>query len=283
MKVLELDPNYFPALQRYAKYRWQMHGETAFALAIIERAIAADPLNPWGPHTAVPFYLDIGDPAAADELAQGNRVVAASTAALRALYTGDTKAAGQAALLPGSFVFGPPERWGVARALRDYALDGGPRDRIVRLLSDRYKLPLEGDWQLDSSNFREALLLAHVLLASGQRDRGMRGLDQVIAWIDANGYMGPVFNLRTKAEALALRGEDDAALALLEESFAKLDYTSWWYSLQYDPAWKRLHTHPRFVAIAASVRAHVADQAQRLRDLRAEGQVRQRGVQRAMP
>src|SRR5690606_4868824 len=66
-KVLELDPTYYPALQRQAKYLWQSHGEMANAIAVIEDAIRTDPENPWAPHTAVAFYLDIGEPAAAAE------------------------------------------------------------------------------------------------------------------------------------------------------------------------------------------------------------------------
>jgi TolB-like protein/DNA-binding winged helix-turn-helix (wHTH) protein len=92
-KVLELDPDYYPALQRQAKYLWQLHGEFANAIAVIERAIATDPENPWAPHTAVAFYLDIGEPAAAEALARSDPVVDASTAALRAQYAGNWRAA----------------------------------------------------------------------------------------------------------------------------------------------------------------------------------------------
>jgi adenylate cyclase len=47
LKVLEIDPDYVPALQRYAKYRWIFHGEQTEAIQLIERALALDPTNPW--------------------------------------------------------------------------------------------------------------------------------------------------------------------------------------------------------------------------------------------
>ena len=52
VEVLKLDPNYHPALQRYAKYRWYFHGSLAEAVQIIEQAIAVDP------QILVTFYRD---------------------------------------------------------------------------------------------------------------------------------------------------------------------------------------------------------------------------------
>ncbi|MEO8307287.1 MAG: winged helix-turn-helix domain-containing protein [Pseudomonadota bacterium] len=270
LKTLELDPNYYPALQRRAKYQWAAHGETAQSIMVIERAIATDPENPWGPHTAVVFYLDINDPERAWQVVRGNAVAEASTRALRALYAGDWRAAGEAALAEGSYVFGKPERWLVTTALRDYALRTGEFDRIIQLLSKRYSLPLDAEWKLGTDNFREGQLLAHLLLAQGRRADGVRRLDAVIAWIDANEFMGPVYNLRTKAQALALKGETDAALALLAESFRKADYTHAWYTARVDPTWSGLRKDARFVAIVQDIQRHTAGEAQRLATLRQE-------------
>jgi TolB-like protein/DNA-binding winged helix-turn-helix (wHTH) protein/Tfp pilus assembly protein PilF len=261
LRTLELDPNYYPALQRQAKYRWQMHGDLAQSIAIIERAIASDPENPWGPHTAAAFYLDINEPESAERVVQGIAVAEASTRAVRAQFRGDWRAAGEAALERGSLIFGRAERWGVATALRDYALQGQKVDEVVRFLSRHYRLPLDAEWQLEPSNFREAQMLAHLLQAQGHRSEALRRFDEVLAWIDANAFMGPVYNLRTRAQVLALKGDADAALAQLAESFREKDYTQWWYTLQFDPTWDALRSDPRFVKIAADVRAHVAAEA----------------------
>lgn len=273
LRVLELVPDYYPALQRLSKYRWMSHGDIAQALAIIERAIAMDPDNPWGITTAIVYELDLDDPSAAEALARRNPVSDASTRALRAQYRGDWRAAGEAARQPGSYVVNPVERWGVTTSLRDEALRTQRYDATIALLSDRYRLPLAKPWQLIPMNFREALLLSHLLLASGQREEGLRRLDELIAWIDANGHLGPVFNLRTKANALQLKGETDEALKLLAESFQQGDYTHWWYALKYDPVWDPVRADPRFVAIASRVRAHVDGEMRALARLRAEDAV----------
>jgi TolB-like protein/DNA-binding winged helix-turn-helix (wHTH) protein len=264
LKTLELDPNYYPALQRRAKYQWQQHGEIAQAILVIERAIASDPENPWGLHTAIPFYLDLNQPGKAEELARRNAVAAASTRALRAQYAGDWRAAGEAAFAEGSFVFGASERWGVPAALRDYALHTRETGKVIEALSSRYDLPLDREWKLTPFNFREGQLLAHVLLMQGKRKEAMRRLDSVITWIDANAFMGPIYNLRTKAQALQLKGETDAALKLLDQSFQENDYTQWWYTLRLDPTWDGLRNDPRFIAIIDAVRTHIGMEAAQL-------------------
>ena len=45
LQVLELDPNFVPALQRYGTFRWLIDGKLAEAIQIIEHAIALDPNN----------------------------------------------------------------------------------------------------------------------------------------------------------------------------------------------------------------------------------------------
>jgi TolB-like protein/DNA-binding winged helix-turn-helix (wHTH) protein len=273
LKVLELDPTYYPALQRYSKYQWLIHGNFAQAVTLIERAIRSDPQNPWGIHTAVAFYLDLNDPAAAEELAAQNGVANDSSRALRATYAGNWREAGEAALQPGSWVMGGAERWGVVAALRDYALRTGKYPSAERLISERYDLPLHADWKLDAFNFREAQLLAHLQMAQGDADLATRHLHQVVNWIDGHSYMGPVFNLRTKAQALALEGRNDEALSLLVESFRQSDYTFWWYTLQRDPTWDLLRRDPRFVNLAASVRSHADRESGLLAQMRSTGAV----------
>ena len=224
-KVMELDPLFYPALQRAAKYRWMQHGDIAQAVAYIERAIAADPQNPWGRHTAAAFYVDLDDLPAARDVVSQDPVALASTRALLASYAGDWRAAGDAALSDGAWVFNDAERWGVSAALRDYALRTHQYRRIAEVIARRYGLPLQGDWKITVFNFREAEQLAHLLLAQGQRKAALHHLGEVIQWIDANARFGPVYNLRTKAQAMMLMGRTDDALALLRESFVQLDFT----------------------------------------------------------
>ncbi len=45
LQVLELDPNFVPALQRYGMFRWLFDGKLVEAIQFIEHAIALDPNN----------------------------------------------------------------------------------------------------------------------------------------------------------------------------------------------------------------------------------------------
>jgi DNA-binding winged helix-turn-helix (wHTH) protein len=277
-KLLDVDSDYYPSLQRRAKQLWQHHGDVVAAISVIEQAIAADRANPLGLNAAVAFYLDVEDPRAAEELTRASPVVRASTSVIRAQYSGDWRTAGEAAMQDSSYVFNEFERWGVDCALRDYALETGQYDRIMGMLSRLNDLPLDDGWKLTVGNFRQAELLAHLLLATGQQMEAMRRLDEVIGWIDANPHMGPVYNLRYKAQALQLKGQTQAALGLLKESFEQNDYTQWWYTLRLDPVWMPLHEDARFIEIVDLVRAHVEEQKSRLAELRRVGRVPDRAA-----
>lgn len=273
MRSLELDPLYYPALQRNAKYQWSMHGETAYAISVIEKAIASDPDNPWGYHTAVALYLDAGDPQAAAAVARIRAVSEASTRALRAQYRGDWRAAGEAAYAAQSRVFSKPERWLVSASIRDYALHTGEYQRAMDYFSAHFDLGAGGAWNLTVDNFREAQMLAHLLLRSGHQDEALRGLDEVIAWNKANAHLGPVFHERTTAQALALKGDLSAAFAELKRSFEDSDHTFWWYTLRWDPTWDALRGDPRFAQLLESESRRAASQLAKLRQFRESGLV----------
>ena len=272
LKVLELDPTYHPALQRYAKYRWILDGQTSDALQTIERAIAVDPLNPWSRHTAVAMYLDAGDSAAAIDVAAGTAQSADASRVLLALYRGDWQAAGEAALATTGREYNRYESWGVSEAARDYALRSGRRRRTLEFLEQRFQLA--GTVPLSVEQLRPAATAAELLIADGAGERGRGRLRQVIAAVDASvPIFGPVFALRTKATAMLLLGERDAALAQLAASFQANDYTLWWYTLERDPLWAPLREDPRFKVIAAEVRRHQAAERVALEDLRRRGLV----------
>lgn len=274
LRILELDPLYYPSLQRHAKYQWAIHGETAYSISVIEKAIASDPENPWGYHTAVPLYLDVGDPVAAEAVARVLPVSDGSTRALRAQYRGDWKAAGEAAYADASRVFGQPERWMVSYSVRDHALHTGQYQRAIDYFVEKHNLGGSGPWKLSTDNFIEAVLCAHLLLISGRKEEALRRLDEVIAWNNANAHFGPNFlHLRTTAQALALKGDVDAALAELKRSFDESDHMYWWYTLRWDPTWDALRGDPRFALLLESERNTAAVQLAKLQQMRERGLV----------
>jgi TolB-like protein/DNA-binding winged helix-turn-helix (wHTH) protein len=274
LAILELDPEFYPALQRLAKYRALFHGHPAEAIAVIERAIDNDPQNPWGPHTAVAFYLDVGDAVAAEDVARMTPVSRDTARPLLALYAGDWRTAGEAAMRPRGFEFGFNESWGNAEALRDYALQSSDFAAPVRLLRERFDLDEDGPPKVRLGNYRAAVMLAHIEQTRGRRENAAELLRAVIAHVDGDVRSPPVYKRRARAQALMLLGETERALADLAASFRDdRDYTQWWYTLERDPIWNDVRRDERFRALAAEVHVHAARERQAVEELRRRGEI----------
>ncbi|MGL6222577.1 MAG: tetratricopeptide repeat protein, partial [Steroidobacteraceae bacterium] len=258
-RVLDRYPDYQPALQRYAKYRWMLHGALAEAAQLIEHAIAVDPENPWSRHTAAAIYLDLGDVATARRVAAGTASSASTSQILLALQAGDWRTAGEAALTEPGRRYNRYESWGAPEAARDFALRTGDTARVIGWFEERYGLQ-EGA-KLDLSNFRAATYLAQLLQHSGQPERARRLLDALPPAIEPTiPRDGSVHSLRTLASIRLLTGDQPGALELLAQSFRAADLLQWWYTIERDPLWEPLRRTPEFQAIERDVRARVAQQ-----------------------
>lgn len=275
--LLAIDPDFYPGLQRLARYRWMFHESPSQGIALIERAIAADPQNPFARQTAAVLYLDIDDAAAAADVASGTSVsLAAATPAL-ALHAGDWRTAGIAAQRDESFVFEGFEDYVAPHALRDMALRTHDFATIEDLLCKRYFMSKDGLVEVNLYNFRIWPLLAHLQLVQGNTARANHVLESVIAWIDADDKYGPVFNLRTRAQALMMLGRRDEALKDLAASLAvDHDIVQWWYAVKRDPLWNEVRETAEFRALAADARRVAARERAAVDELRRQGKIPRR-------
>jgi TolB-like protein/Tfp pilus assembly protein PilF len=278
LEVLELDPNFVPALERYGKFRWFFDGKLADAIQIIERAIALDPLNPRLRNLAMAIYLDLGDDAAAREVAAGTAASEAASAVLMSLYAGNWRGAGLAASTPACQAFGAYESWEVGEAMRDYALHTGELDKGIALIMSNYGLSGDPAEEMGLANFRQAVYVSELMAAQGHTRQAVAMRRAAAAWNDANeAHYGAVFARRVRAAILLLDGRQDAALAELAEAFRRFDYPHWWYTIRFDPLWLPLHDDPQFRAIAADARRYVDGQRSDLEARRQRGEVPRRG------
>ena len=168
LDVLELDPDFVPALERYGKYRWLFDGKFAEAIALEEHAIALNPDDPWIRQKAMAIYLDLGDEKAARDVAAGTPGGTDRATLLLAMYRGDWRAAGLAAMGESPWdahnVF---EDWQAGEALRDYAIRTGEWARSIGVLEAKFDLSKNPQANLTLENFRQAFYL--FATARGQR------------------------------------------------------------------------------------------------------------------
>jgi TolB-like protein/DNA-binding winged helix-turn-helix (wHTH) protein len=281
LEVLEKDPNFVPALSRYGKYRWLFDGKIAEGIQFEEHAIAQDPTNPWIRHTAMAMYLDIGDEAAARDVAAGTPKSAQTARLMLALHAGDWRAAGLAGFDKTVWDYNAAIDWGAPDALRDYAIKAHDLDHTIQFMQDKYNLHADVSGKLTLDNFRAAVFLSQLLAAAGQAQQAVDMRRAAAAWNDAHeAKLGEVYAVRLRAAILLLDGKQDAALIELADSFKKADYENWWYTLKTDPLWMPLHEDPRFRAISAAVERHVTAEREQLETLRRDGQVPRRGNSR---
>jgi TolB-like protein/DNA-binding winged helix-turn-helix (wHTH) protein/tetratricopeptide (TPR) repeat protein len=279
LEVLELDPNFVPALQRYGKYRWQHHAALAEAVQVEEHAIALDPANAWTRHTAMAIYLDLGDVDAARDVAAGTPESAAAAPMLVSLWNGDWHTAGLAAAMgQPEWQYGVFENWGAGQALRDYAIHTGEVEDTVSFMKSEFHLQEEPPFGLGLANIQQAVFLSQLLAVRGHGQQAVELRHAAEKWNDSNeAKYGGLYAHRLRATTLLLDGAQDAALAELVESFRTGDYVLWWYTIKYDPLWKPLHNDPRFQAMAADVGAYIAKQRGALELLRQQGVIPVRG------
>ena len=287
LQVLEIDPNFVPALQRYGSFRWAFDGKLAEAIQIIEHAIALDPNNPALRYTAVEVYLDIGEMEAARDAAAGT-LQGAREVQLFSMHEGDWRRAGLSAYDEAGWTSDSDfcKNQLASSAIRDYALKTGELSRAIAFIKLKNYFgdaPLDAR-AIDPCSCQAAIHLSQLLAASGQAGEAQAVRRVLSSWLDANGtkfFLGG--DRRLRAGVLLLDGKPDAALIELAESFRSGSYMHWWYTIDYDPLWLPLHGDARFQAIAADVRRYVEAQRNQLEALRREGAVPRRGGLAAAP
>jgi TolB-like protein/DNA-binding winged helix-turn-helix (wHTH) protein len=269
--VLELDPDFLPALYEVGKYRWIFHGKLAEAAQILEHAIRLDPANPEPRHTAMGIYLDLGEEQMAREVAAGTPTGAHDTH-LQLMHAGDWRAAGVAAYEDSGWVtVDYCANWLAAEALRDYALKTGELGRAISFIESKYEFGDDPSAHIQICNSAAAIPLSQLLAAQGHASEAQALRSSAMAWSNAHFDKYGATLGRTRATAILLEGQRDAALDALTEDFQSGDYLFWWYTLKYDPVWVPLHSDPRFRAIAADVQRFIDNQRTLLMDLRRHG------------
>jgi TolB-like protein/Tfp pilus assembly protein PilF len=278
--VLERNPTYLPALVRRCELNTHATGNVAEAALDCERALAVDPLSEEARRLLTKIYLDLGEDAAAVDVAGDPSDRADVPQVEIAMARKEWRRAGElayAVLERGAE--SPNTRGMVLAAIRMHAKLTNETERAIAAIESVGAVSWTADGEpvlQDWSPLRDAEIeLGAVLLDGPQPERGRVLLAMVVERMEHDlrvEHRPDFWYLRWHPVALALLGRRDAALTMLERA-ADLELMTtqrWWY-LDAEPAFDPLRRDPRFAALRQRVARHVERQQHELDRLRREG------------
>lgn len=283
LRAFALQPNYYPVIARLAEVRFHGLGETAEGIKYGEQALSLEPQAAWARRFLLMMYLDVGDLAAARDLA--GEVGPSDNLTPIPVYLSEHKwvEAGNLAYGPGdSFTAldAAPMAWALVR----HAQATGQFARAIKTLEEwtEIKWDAQGEPTVWETNYGypEVTSLAQLLRSTGQQEKARRLMRAVQRVLDH----GTRDLKRTApgcstdpAATFALSGDKEGALRTLQSSFAGVCLAER-RSLELDPALDDLRGDPRFQAVLTRITTAADEQRRHLEALRAEGVVPRRGT-----
>jgi len=158
------------------------------------------------------------------------------------------------------------DRWGsdgtFLRTVRDEALRIGDYREALAWYRQRVPELFDDPAQFDERNIEKAADLAHLLQAAGQQEEARRILEDVVVRYDemysigaANWPLGSA-----KAQALALLGEPDEAVAELSRIIKDGWRLRWRFNTELNPSFDTIRDDPRFRSLIAEIESDIEQQ-----------------------
>jgi tetratricopeptide (TPR) repeat protein len=273
---LEIDPASAYAHAHIAEHHQFVSGRLDEAAVWWAKVVAVDPSSTWVLGNFGRLLLELGAPDRAEHWIQRAIELApenfdANVAMQRlALYRGDE----DLALRHGRKAFAIWQEDDVLSLLRDRELEAGRYAEARALYEPLFpELLSERDPEVDLRNYRAALDLALVLSRTGERERAERLLERSAEPIRRRPRLGEYGSGIADVQLHALRGEKQKALSALRRAIDEGWRRDWWYWLQKKPDLEPLHDEPEFQAMREKLRADVAAQLERVREMERRGEL----------
>jgi TolB-like protein/Tfp pilus assembly protein PilF len=277
LRVIEVEPSHAFARVFIAAIYYLVHGQVDESLVWYRKAADSDTSSPSLQVSQAMAYLELGDPDSAGiwvakglELGPDTFWVLWNSALLN-LYVGDNKAAirDARALLDIA-----PRYWGALRILRDADLEAGrleaARSRYARIFYEFLKPEVP---EVDDGNYFAAIDFALVLTLLGEDQRANDLLEGALAVIQTIPRLGTNGFWVSDARIYAIQKRPEMALDALRTAVEAGWRLHTWYYLDIDPNLDSIRGTPEFAEINAIVKADLARQAERVKELESSGEL----------
>jgi DNA-binding winged helix-turn-helix (wHTH) protein/TolB-like protein/Tfp pilus assembly protein PilF len=217
------------------------------------------------------LYLDMDELQAAIDVWKGADPPPQFQLMVTSQYRRDTAAA--AAVARGLFAASRIDGM-AAVSLRDHAVATGDFAAALAVLEPAYARRPEAKTHV-TVDHQFSIVFAHVLILSGQVERGRKLARELLVSLDGDEIGRPVhWFSRERAQLLAMLGENAKAIEALAADQRLNHWSRWWYTGELDPVFAPLRTDPGFQELVANARRQRAAQRALLADMIRRGEVR---------
>ncbi len=277
LRIIEIEPSHAFAHVYIAAIHYLVYGRADESLVWYGKAAENDPSSPSLQAAQATAYLELGDYDGARMWVNRGLELGRDTfwalwsSALLNLYSGDNEAAIRDAR---SLLEIHPRNWGALRILRDADLEAGrleaARSRYARLFRELLDPELP---EVNDRNYFVAIDFALVLLLAGEEERANDILEGALAVIDTKPRLGTGGYWVNDVRIYAIQRRPEMALEALREAVESGWRLHTWYYLDMDPNLESIRGTPEFAQLDAFVKADLEKQAERVRELKASGEL----------
>lgn len=280
--AITIDPNFAHAYDAIATIEYQVFNRMARAARAFVKNIELNPASPGGYAFLGQLYLELGEPGRSRILFdESHKLDPVSSSAswgqlLLQVYQADLDAINASAEIILSVHH--KSRWEAqftVAQLRNQAIINEQIAQAKMVYSQRYPELLEdAEVVIGLHNYRAAIDLSLVLQKSGEEKSANELLDKCQDFISERprlGWWGGFWV--SDVQILALQGRKAEALTALQRAVDEGWRSLWWYYLKYDPNLESIRSEPAFQAVLAEIKADMANQMQRIRDMEQSGEI----------
>ncbi len=168
------------------------------------------------------------------------------------------------------------DRWGsdaaMVRTLLIWALEQGQEANALETIKQAHPELFEQPLLINAANILQAIDTAQLLQNEDRDDEAEALLKAAIAAYEKPYYVTDMWQVPAKAYALALLGQQQAALEELQHQIDKGWRLHWRWSTEFNPNFVSLRNAPEFQAMVDFLRTDIAAQVPQLRALESSGE-----------